>query len=180
MSIPEQAITFDATGSVLRFGRSPMIAGAGETLHIMTDLTPPNTDNKLFWKVVGTVFAAMTTGEKTATIAWIRERAVYDIGNSGAAFTVDWANGKIQKVQATDNATITMVTTESFINNVIPDEEPESKYLIVYNSGGTRNWMWPSNTYWPDGGPSILAGKSIIAFHGYNGEYFGQKYKDGA
>lgn len=58
---------------------------------------------------------------------------IYDAGNSGAAKTIDWANGQKQKVTMTDNCTF------SFTNMVAG--ATYTLYLIQDGTGGrTHTW----------------------------------------
>ena len=180
MSIPAQAITLDVTGSVLRYGYTTLVADTGETLHYMNNLTPPNTDNRFFWKVVGNLFVAMTAPEKDAAIAYYKTSNIYDNGLAGTSATIDWANGSIQKIEANQTSSnITVITTELFVDNTLPIIVPELNILLVNNGGGTKTFMWPSNIYWADGGPNIPTGLSIFRFERYLSDYLGQRFRDG-
>lgn len=180
MALPLQAITFDATSSVLRFGRTPLVAGSGETLHTMNNFIAPNTDHHIFWKVESNIFVAMSGGEKATAIAWYKESLLYDIGDSGASFTVDWANGETQKVAATGNADVTMTETESTINELLPRIKPEVKILKIINAGGTRTFTWPNNIYWSNGVPNVPTGTHYFIFARFLDDYIGARYSDGA
>jgi hypothetical protein len=181
MSIPPQAITLDATGSVLRYGYTTLIAGTGETLHIMTNLDPPNTDNSVFWKVESGLFVAMTAPEKLAAIAWYKTTNVYNIGNAGTTLNIDWINGSIQKVVADELSTdITITKTEPCASGCLPIIRPEIHILLVNNSGGTKTFNWPSNIYWNNGAPNITTGLNIFKFDRYLDNYLGERFRDGS
>ena len=59
--------------------------------------------------------------------------AIYDAGNSGAAKTIDWANGNTQKVTMTDNCTFT------FSN---PVAGSTYKLYLIQDAGGTNTHTW--------------------------------------
>lgn len=175
IEIKKQAITFNVTGSVLRYGKSPLIAKANETHHVMNSFNIPNTDNHIFWKVENGVFVAMSASEKQDVINWYRNHKTDDLGDSGNLLNIDWSNATIKEVKATDNAIVTMTTTEIFTNGNVPDIKPQVLILIVRNQGEDKFWDWPNNTFWPVDCSLISSGINIFRFERYLDYYIGSK-----
>ncbi|MBU2685723.1 MAG: hypothetical protein KKF27_20970, partial [Gammaproteobacteria bacterium] len=77
---------------------------------------------------------ALETGAGAVKIgAVIHYDAEYDNGNSGAAVTIDWNNGNVQKVTMTDNCTF------SFTN---PPGPGHYTLRSIQDAGGTNTYTW--------------------------------------
>jgi len=95
------------------------------------------------------------------------EIVIYANGASGAAKTIDWSNGAIQKVSMTDECTFTfdnpiIGVCRLFINNSDP--------LGPYRS------YWPGSVVWKDSAPPAFAiDQTVLAEFYYDGSnYYGQ------
>jgi hypothetical protein len=73
----------------------------------------------------------------------------FDAGNSGAALTVNIANGNVQKVTLTANCTITLTSPAS--------GAMRSLTLLVFQDGtGSRTITWPASVKWGNAGAPVL------------------------
>jgi hypothetical protein len=76
---------------------------------------------------------AETLSGKSLTTIKVASFSIYDAGNSGAAKTIDWTNGSVQKVTMTDNCTFTF-------NN--PVAGSTYKLYLIQDAGGTNTHTW--------------------------------------
>lgn len=78
----------------------------------------------------------------------------FDAGNSGAAITLNLANGNVQKLTLTANCTITLTSPAS--------GAMRSLTLLVFQDGvGTRTITWPGSVKWGNAGaPSLTTAVS--------------------
>ena len=73
----------------------------------------------------------------------------FDAGNSGAAKTLDLANGNVQKLTLTANCTITLTSPSS--------GAMRSLTLLVFQDGtGSRTITWPGSVKWGNAGAPVL------------------------
>lgn len=73
----------------------------------------------------------------------------FDAGNSGAAITLNLANGNVQKLTLTGNCTITLTSPAS--------GAMRSLTLLVFQDGtGTRTITWPGSVRWGNAGAPVL------------------------
>jgi len=74
----------------------------------------------------------------------------HDIGNSGAAVTIDLANGNVQKITLTATCTVTLLSPAS--------GSYRSLLLYVFQDGaGSHTITWPSSLNWGTPGTPILS-----------------------
>lgn len=73
----------------------------------------------------------------------------FDAGNTGAAITLDLANGNVQKITLTANCTITLTSPAT--------GTMRSLTLLVFQDGvGTRTITWPGSVKWGNAGAPVL------------------------
>lgn len=73
----------------------------------------------------------------------------FDAGNSGAAITLDLANGNVQKLTLTANCTITLT-------NPVAGAMRSLTLLAFQDATGSRTIAWPASVKWGDAGAPIL------------------------
>jgi len=73
----------------------------------------------------------------------------FDAGNSGAAITIDLANGNVQKLTLTANCTITLT-------NPAAGAMRSLTLLVFQDATGLRTITWPGSVSWGDAGAPIL------------------------
>lgn len=74
----------------------------------------------------------------------------FDAGNSGAALTLNLANGNIQKITLTNNCTITLTSPAA--------GSMRSLTLLVFqDSTGSRTIAWPASVRWGNPGAPVLS-----------------------
>ena len=113
-----------------------------------------------------TTFANITAANIYVTDGVIFDTE-YDVGNSGAAFTVDWTNGNKQKTTLTATTTATF-TAPTGVGNFL---------LKVAQLSGSDLITWPANVLWPSGtAPTLTTTASaidIVTFYYDNVDYYG-------
>jgi hypothetical protein len=87
---------------------------------------------------------------------------VFDNGNSGAADTIDWGSGNLQKSTLTDNCTYTFTAPAN----------PSRLTLQVFG-GATYSVTWPVSVKWVGGTAPTLAGTEMITFVYDGTDYYG-------
>jgi len=130
---------------------------ADGTLKVRTDgtiVTPPVTS-------VATRTGDVVLGESdiTGLTTDLSQRATttngggevfFDAGNSGAAKTIDLANGNVQKITLTASCTITLTSPASGAFR--------SLLLYVFQDGtGSRTITWPGSVKWGTAGAPVLS-----------------------
>jgi hypothetical protein len=74
----------------------------------------------------------------------------FDAGNSGAAATINLANGNIQKITLTAGCTITLASP--------PSGAYRSLMLFVFqDAAGSRTITWPASVHWGTAGAPVLS-----------------------
>lgn len=127
------------------------IAAAAEALILAHESSSSTAANRIVTQSGNDL--TLTTGESatlyyddTAT-RWIvvglskHQPDVYDNGNSGAAITIDWRRGRMQKVVLTANCTFTWTA---------PTEPGMYALRIAQDATGGRSLTWPSAAKWPN------------------------------
>lgn len=93
----------------------------------------------------------------------------YANGSSGAAATISWNNGMVQKITLTDAATLTFSNPISGVAQYRLD--------LTQDGTGSRTVTWPGTVVWQGGSAPTLttaAGKTDICTFMYNGtNYYG-------
>jgi hypothetical protein len=89
--------------------------------------------------------------------------SMYDNGNSGAAITINWNNGNMQKVTMTGNCTFTFTAPGGI-----------SKVMLQLTQDGTggRTATWPAAVKWPSAvAPTLTSAAGSVDFVSclYNG-----------
>lgn len=74
----------------------------------------------------------------------------FDAGNSGAAITIDLANGNVQKLTLTANCTITLTNPGAGAMRSLT-------LLVFQDATGLRTITWPGSVSWGDAGAPILS-----------------------
>ena len=97
----------------------------------------------------------------------------YDNGNSGAAATINWANGNKQKITLTANTTLTF-TAPGVVGNLM--------LQLNQDATGGRTVTWPAAVKWPGGNAPSPTGTAsavdMVSFF-YNGTlYYGNASMD--
>ena len=87
------------------------------------------------------------------------ERVIYINGASGAAKTIDWLNGEVQKVAMTDDCTFT------FDNPIIGICR-----LWINNGALVYTATWPGNVIWQNNtAPTFTANRPVLIEFYYDG-----------
>ena len=73
----------------------------------------------------------------------------FDAGNSGAALTLDLANGNVQKVTLTANCTVTLTSPAAGAMRTLT-------LLVFQDATGTRTITWPGSVKWGNAGAPVL------------------------
>lgn len=73
----------------------------------------------------------------------------YDAGNSGAAITLNLANGNVQKLTLTNNCTVTLTSPSSGAMRTLT-------LLIFQDATGSRTITWPASVKWGNAGTPVL------------------------
>lgn len=125
-------------GGVVQTGRVHGITvGAGATGVVAGNL---NQDLQLISGNATTGIITITaTGFDYTGIAYTSE---IDNGNSGAADTIDWTTGNIQKSTLTDNVTYTFTA---------PTGPAHLTIRMIQDAGGTNTVTWPATVKWSGG-----------------------------
>jgi hypothetical protein len=95
------------------------------------------------------------------------EITIYANGASGAAKTIDWRNGAIQKVSMTDDCTITLTNpivglARLFLNN----DDPLGPYTVLWSP----TILWENNS-----SPSLRKNRTTLIEFYYDGsDYYGK------
>lgn len=103
------------------------------------------------------------------TTSGVFDVGYYDNGNSGAAKTITWTNGMVEKITLTDNTTLTFNSPTSGV--------AEYRLDLIQDGTGSRTVTWPGTVTWQGGAAPTLtttAGKTDICLFRWNGSvYFG-------
>ncbi|HJP96526.1 MAG TPA: hypothetical protein VJ843_04090 [Candidatus Saccharimonadales bacterium] len=84
-----------------------------------------------------------------ATVANGGGETYFDAGNSGAAITLDLANGNVQKLTLTANCTITLTSPASGAMRSLT-------LLVFQDATGSRTITWPGSVKWGNAGAPTL------------------------
>jgi hypothetical protein len=99
---------------------------------------------------------------------WAHTDSFFDAGNSGTSKTIDWNNGRRQKVTMTGNCTFT------FSN---PVAGRDYTLILVQDGTGSRLATWPATVDWPSSTAPTLtttaAKRDLVTFLWDGTDYFG-------
>jgi hypothetical protein len=121
------------------------------SLPVVPTATPTDAGQVASKSYVDAVGSGLTSDiNERVTVADGGGETFFDAGNSGAAKTIDLANGNVQKLTLTANCTITLTAPASGAYR--------SLLLFVFQDGtGARTITWPGSVLWGTAGAPTLS-----------------------